>query len=126
MVAVSDEHFGALIEQAIASLPKQQTGHLANVAITYEDDPSPAQRQQLALRNDQTLFGLYEGVPLTQRQGVARIVPDKITIFKNPICSSVSNEFELQKQIRHTVWHEVAHYYGLNHDDIHTLDGSRS
>ena len=77
----------------------------------------------LHLRHDQTLFGLYEGVPLSARQGEVRVLPDKITLFKNPLCASVNTMAELREQIRHTLWHEIAHYYGLDHARIHELDG---
>jgi predicted Zn-dependent protease with MMP-like domain len=122
MVSVSDEQFQGLIREAMASLSKDHLKRLENVAILYEYDPTPEQRMQLALRHYQTLFGLYEGVPLTKRQGVTKILPDKITLFKNPICMVTNNIAELKEQIRHTLWHEIAHYYGLNHENINKLE----
>lgn len=123
MVTVGTEEFQELINAALASLPHEHVARLENVAILYEDDPTPEQRQKLTLRHNETLFGLYEGVPLSQRQGVQRILPDKITLFVNPICASVNTPGELQEQIRHTLWHEIAHYYGLDHARIHELEG---
>lgn len=122
MVSISDEQFQILINEAIATLPKNHLKRLENVAILYENDPSPEQRVRLALRRDQTLFGLYEGVPLIKRQGTTKLLPDKITIFKNPICLFVNTLPELKEQIRHTLWHEVAHYYGLDHNKIRELE----
>jgi predicted Zn-dependent protease with MMP-like domain len=122
MVEVSDQEFQKLIDQALDSLPKEHTDRLQNVAILYEHVPTPEQRQKLALRRDQTLFGLYEGVPLAQRQGITKLYPDKITLFIYPLCASVNTVKELKEQIRHTLWHEIAHYYGLNHDQIHDLE----
>jgi predicted Zn-dependent protease with MMP-like domain len=69
----------------------------------------------------QTLLGLYQGVPLSRRQGMQTTLPDTITLYKFPILQSVSNLSELKEQIRHTLWHEIAHYYGLNHTEIHNL-----
>lgn len=123
MVTVSDEEFQTLIDEALGTLSPEHTGRLANVALLYEYEPTPEQRRKLALRNDQTLFGLYEGVPLSQRQGTTRLFPDKITLFKNPLCMSVSSVSALKEQIRHTLWHEIAHYYGLDHAQIHRLEG---
>lgn len=123
MVTVSDEEFQDFINGAMATLPRGHLERLENVAILFEDDPTPEQRQRLHLRPNQTLFGLYEGVPLAQRQGEMRLLPDKITIFKNPICASVTTIAELKEQIRHTLWHEVAHYYGLGHGRIRELEG---
>jgi predicted Zn-dependent protease with MMP-like domain len=122
MVEVSDEEFQRLIDEALGSLPKERVDNLKNVAILYEHDPTPEQRQKLALRHDQTLFGLYEGVPLSQRQGTTKLLPDKITLFVNPICWSANSLDELKEQIRHTLWHEIAHYYGLNHAQIRELE----
>lgn len=122
MIQVSDERFQQLINQALGSLPGEHVRNIKNVAILYEELPTPAQRQQLALRHDQTLLGLYEGVPLSQRQGMTRVLPDKITLFKLPLESQADTETELQEQIRHTLWHEIAHYYGLGHDKIHELE----
>jgi predicted Zn-dependent protease with MMP-like domain len=87
-----------------------------------QDWPSEEQRQQLQLRNDQTLYGLYEGVPLSQRQGMPKTLPDKITLFKGPLTASARFEGDLREQIRHTLWHEIGHYYGLDHKRIHELE----
>lgn len=122
MVAVSVQEFEAMVLEALATLPALHTKRLENVALLYEGDPTPMQRQKLALRDDQSLFGLYEGVPLSQRQGVGRLYPDKITLFMNPLCASVATRTALKEQIRHTLWHEIAHYYGLGHDRIHELE----
>lgn len=122
MIEVSDDQFQTLIDEALGTLPKEHIDRIQNVAILYEHEPTPEQRQQLALRRDQTLFGLYEGVPLSQRQGVTKLYPDKITLFMYPLCASVNSLDELREQIRHTLWHEIAHYYGLNHGQIHELE----
>jgi predicted Zn-dependent protease with MMP-like domain len=122
MVYVTDEKFQNLIDEAVTTLPQNHIEHLKNVAILYEYDPTPEQRVNLSLSSYQTLFGLYEGIPLAKRQGVTKLLPDKITIFKNPICASVNTESELKEQIRHTLWHEVAHYYGLDHNKIRELE----
>jgi len=122
MLDVTDERFRELMNEAMASLPKVQTDNLKNVAILLEDEPDEVQRQKGNLKPYQTLLGLYEGVPLSQRQGMQTTLPDKITLFKSPILSTVSSEAELKEQIRHTLWHEIAHYYGLDHPQIHALE----
>lgn len=122
VLEISDEKFQKLIDEALGLLPKTHVEHLQNVAILFEDEPTPKQREELKLRCDQTLFGLYQGVPLAQRQGVASTLPDRITIFKNPMLAVSASEQELKEQIRHTLWHEIAHYYGLDHQKIHELE----
>lgn len=119
---ISDEDFQRLINQALETLPGEHVKNIANVAILYEEDPTDEQRQQLLLRHDQTLLGLYEGTPLSQRQGMTRILPDKITLFKGPLSRRANDEAALQEDIRHTLWHEIGHYYGLNHARISELE----
>jgi len=122
MLDISDNRFSDLIDQALASLPGEHVKNIENVAILIQDDPTPEQREKLKLRNDQTLFGLYEGVPLPQRQGYQPLYPDRITLFKGPLSYGVEFETELKERIRHTLWHEIGHYYGLDHKRIHELE----
>jgi predicted Zn-dependent protease with MMP-like domain len=123
MLDISDEEFSRLISEAMDELPQEYIGGLKNVAVVYEDEPSPEQREKLRLRCDQTLFGLYEGIPLTQRMAnYSGVLPDKITIFKLPIQAASLNMASLKAQIKHTLWHEIAHHYGLDHDRIHALE----
>lgn len=122
MISISDGEFQQLIDQALTELPGEHAKNIRNIAILYEDMPTPEQRQQLMLRNDQTLLGLYEGVPLSERQGMTRLYPDKITLFKGPLMMRASTPEGLKEDIKHTLWHEIAHYYGLNHDRIRELE----
>jgi len=121
MIEVSDKEFDRLVSAAMDSLPKQFE-KVKNVAIVVEDEPTAEQRTQLHLVDGQTLYGLYEGVPLPQRQGQSRILPDKITLFKKPLSMHVFDTAGLQEAIRHTLWHELAHYYGLGHPRIRELE----
>jgi len=123
MIDIDDNNFEKLISQALDTLPSKYVKGLDNVLITFEDDPTPEQRKELKLRCNQTLFGLYQGVPRTARSSMYNlVVPDKITIFKNPILTVSPNLTVLKDNIRHTLWHEIAHHYGLNHDRIHSLE----
>ncbi len=122
MFEITDEQFDQMISEAMDHLPKTHMDAIKNVAIVYQDEPTEEQRQRLKLLCHQTLFGLYEGVPLTRRNGSTHYPPDKITIFKWPMLQHANSLAELQEQIRHTLWHEVAHYFGLDHDQIHRLE----
>jgi predicted Zn-dependent protease with MMP-like domain len=122
MLEMSDEQFAALIAEVMEELPREHMDAVKNVAIVYADEPTPEQREQLQLRHDQSLFGLYEGVPLAKRQGVTTFPPDKITIFKNPILDYTQSYAELRARVKHTVWHEIAHYFGLDHPAISDLE----
>lgn len=122
MLLISDAEFDEMISRALDSLPGEHVKNIKNVAIVMQDEPSPEQREKLQLQADQTLFGLYEGVPLAQRQGHTTQLPDKITLFKGPLARYAGNMDSLQEQIRHTLWHEIGHYYGLDHKRIRELE----
>jgi predicted Zn-dependent protease with MMP-like domain len=119
MITVSDDEFAKFITEAWDSLPGEHVRNLKNVAVTWEDEPSAAQKEESRLTNHQTLLGLYRGVPLSERQGNLVRMPDRITLFKGPLCMVAGDIRQLQEQIRHTLWHEIGHYYGLNHTQIH-------
>jgi predicted Zn-dependent protease with MMP-like domain len=122
MLELTDERFDQLITRAMDELPQKYITGLDNVAIIYADDPSEEQKQKMKLDSHHLLLGLYEGIPLTQRgNGYSFVLPDKITLFKNSILAVVRSEEELFEQIKRTLWHEIAHYYGLNHNRIDEL-----
>lgn len=124
MVEVSDKQFAAIVSEAIDGIPSPYIDKLQNVAFIVEDLPTLQQSQQLGLRCNSLLFGLYEGVPLPRRMGTTKLLPDKITLFKQPLTLVSNNLGELRGHVKNTIWHEVAHYYGLDHKRIHELDGS--
>ncbi len=123
MYKVTDEEFEQLVREGIDDIPEKYGKKLNNIAFVVEADPNENQRKKLNLHSGMTLFGLYEGLPLTQRGSNYNLVlPDKITIFKNP-AEWVSNSLsELREHIKHTIWHEVAHYFGLDHGEINRKD----
>jgi len=122
VIRISNKKFEELVAEAIAAVPAPYSGGLQNVAFIVEDQPSAVQSKRLKLSCNALLFGLYEGVPLPRRNGATKLLPDKITLFKRPLCLVSNDESELRKNIHHTVWHEVAHYYGLDHKRIHELE----
>ncbi len=123
MVELTTDHFEKLVGKGIDAIPKKYFDKIQNVAFIVEDEPSLEQREKLKLACNQTLFGLYEGIPLTKRgAGYNLVLPDKITIFRLPILSVAETVEDVQKQVNKTIWHEVAHYFGLDHDRIHKLE----
>lgn len=124
MHSVSDQQFRQLVEQAVADIPVRFAEHLNNVAFMVADEPS---REQLAadreLHRGGTLLGLYEGIPLPARNdGYSMALPDVITVFKRAH-EMMAADFEgLRNEVRQTVWHEVAHYFGLGHGQIRALE----
>jgi len=122
---ISQDQFEVYMREAIDNIPKMYKDKLDNVAFKTETVPSKQQRKSLGLRPCDALYGLYEGVPLPQRGGTNHsILPDIITVFMHPMTEMHSNPIDLKKQIYKTVWHEVAHYFGLGHDRIHAVESS--
>ena len=105
-------------------LPQEYITNMHNVVIVQQDEPTPEQQVQMKLDRHHILLGLFEGIPLTQQgSGFSGMLPSKITLFKHSILAVVNNETELFSQIKRTIWHEIAHYYGLNHSRIDGLQG---
>jgi predicted Zn-dependent protease with MMP-like domain len=121
---LTDQEFDALISRAMDELPQQYIKGLDNVAITYADWPDEHQSKKIGLRENNLLLGLYEGIPLVHRgASYSFVLPDKITLFKHPIQMVSRDEASLFEQVKRTLWHEIAHYYGLDHDRIDALQG---
>jgi predicted Zn-dependent protease with MMP-like domain len=122
MLQVSDDEFNAIVADAIDAVPSRYQKRMENLAFIVEDQPSEEQRNRLKLRPGESLFGLYEGVPLPQRGGTTKLLPDKITLFKLPLLRYSRDIEDLRQRVGKTVWHEVAHYFGLDHNRIHDLE----
>lgn len=115
---MDDQEFENLVGEALDSLPKEFADKLENVGVTYENWPSPLQIRKLRLNRRSLLFGLYEGVPLTQRRNYTGVLPDKITIFKYPILMVSRSPEDVRERVRRTVIHEIGHHFGLSDKDL--------
>lgn len=106
--------FEDLVRQAIETLPEEFLARLDNVDIVVADRPTAEQIGAGGVPTGETLLGLYEGVPLVDRENYGLVVPDKITIFQMPLVEMCSTREELIDEVRVTVVHEVAHFFGLD------------
>lgn len=124
MIDYPEADFTELVQQAVSAIPRRYADHLNNVAFLVADMPSPQQLQAGGiLHGGMTLLGLYEGVPLPRRSaGYSGVAPDVITVFRQPHLMMVHSEDELRVSVKQTVWHEVAHYFGLDHGQIRELE----
>lgn len=123
LMDITDQEFDRLVTRAMDELPQEYITQLENVAIVYADEPTDEQIRRMKIDNNHLLLGLYEGIPRTQRgAGYNLVLPDKITLFKNPILAVINSKEELFEQIKRTLWHEIAHHYGLDHDRIDQLE----
>lgn len=111
------------VTRIIDSLPRRFREQLRNVEFVVEDRPSPdlLRAEGLDPRHD-SLYGIYQGVPLPERSSLdPPLLPDKISIFAEPLMEDFPDPDELRNEIRLTVLHEIAHYFGMDEDEIEEL-----
>ena len=112
--------FYELVERALEGLPPELSRLLDNVAIVVDDWPEYS-TPLVSGEPEDTLYGLYEGVPLTERgAGYFGVLPDKVTIFRGPLERDFAKD-ELEEQVRITVVHEIAHYFGFEEEQLEEL-----
>lgn len=114
--------FEKLVREAVDSLPDNMKDQLENVALLVEDEPPEDLKEEREEEGD--LLGLYQGISKKDRGfWYGNVLPDCITIYRNPIERMSSNLGELRENIRQTVIHEVGHYFGLDEEDLRSLEG---
>jgi predicted Zn-dependent protease with MMP-like domain len=110
---VTDEEFEELVGQALDTIPGRLAAAMDNVVVVVEAEP-PAEQPGL--------LGLYEGIPLTRRDGwYAGVLPDRITIFRGPLVRRALSYADLVEEVRVTVVHEVAHHFGIDDAELDEL-----
>jgi predicted Zn-dependent protease with MMP-like domain len=110
---MSAERFEELVSLALDTIPAELSAQVDNLVVLVEDDPP---------EGESGLLGLYEGVPLTERdRGYAGLGPDRITIFRNSLLEMCDDEEEIVEEVRITVVHEIAHHFGIDDDRLHDL-----
>lgn len=119
---ISREEFEQLVADALATLPPQILSRMENVAITVQEWPSRYQLDSSGVPPGSTLFGLYQGVPLTLRSShYGMVTPDRITIFRGPLTRYYATPEAIAEQVRKTVVHEIAHHFGMGEAQIARL-----
>jgi predicted Zn-dependent protease with MMP-like domain len=113
--------FERLVDRALAGIPAPFSAALQEVAIVIEDEPSLDQLEQNGLDEDETLYGLYEGVPRTEWGADWAMVPNRITLFRLPLEEDFPDAWELEAEVRTTVVHELAHHLGIDDDRLTEL-----
>ena len=111
------------VSRVVDRLPRRFREQLRNVEFVVEEQPSRAllRSEGLDPRCD-TLYGIYQGVPLPERSALdPPLLPDKITIFAEPLLQDFPDPDELLQEIRLTVLHEIAHYFGMDEDEVEKL-----
>jgi len=117
---MDQREFERIVDAALAGLPEEFAARLDNVAVVVRDEPTAEDLREAELAPDAELFGLYVGVPLTDRADYHMVLPDRILIFQGAHERHFEDD-ELLAEIQKTVVHEVAHYFGIDDDRLHEL-----
>jgi len=112
-VTLSDEEFDRAVDDALDMVPDELLALLDNVVVLVEDDPP---------EDEPDLLGLYDGVPLTERDTQYGLVaPDRIFLYRNPLKDMCDDFDDLREEIAVTVVHEIGHYFGIEDAQLHDL-----
>jgi len=112
-----------MVDSALASIPSRFRDAIVNVAIVVEDQPNAAQLAEVDATSDETLLGLYEGIPLPERGWAhGNTLPDKVTLFQRPIENASEDDDDIVVAIGETLIHELGHYFGLSEEEIEEIE----
>lgn len=115
--------FEKYVAEALASIPQRFRKAMQNIAIVVEDEPSPELLAEMDIEPPDTLLGLYQGTPLTERHwGYGNTLPDRVLIFRGPHERSAEDEDDLIVAIAETLIHEIGHYFGLSEEEIEEIE----
>jgi len=116
------EDFEKLVGEGFERLPQWVRQRIKNVALLVEDEPSEEDRRLQGLSDDETLLGLYKGIPLSERgdlYGVGMTMPDTITLYQQPIEDAAEEDgMEIAQVVAETIWHEYAHHFGMDEHEV--------
>jgi predicted Zn-dependent protease with MMP-like domain len=117
------KEFEAVVERALRRLPRVFKEKLENIVVVVEDWADEETLEEMGIEPPDTLYGLYQGVDLTQRDSTyGNVLPDTVTIYQGPIEEDCETEEEMAEVIRDTVVHEIGHYFGLDDETMHRLE----
>jgi predicted Zn-dependent protease with MMP-like domain len=115
--------FERLVAEALDDIPARFRRAMQNIAIVVEDEPSPALLREMEIDPPDTLFGLYQGVPLTERHwSYGNALPDRILLFQGPHERDAEDHEDLIVSIAETLIHEIGHYFGLSEEEIEDIE----
>jgi predicted Zn-dependent protease with MMP-like domain len=120
---VTRDAFLRFVDEALSTIPPRFRDALVNIAIVVEDEPSDVQLSETGIEPPDTLLGLYEGTPLTERQWAhGNTLPDKVTLFQRPIEDASEDDDDMIVAIGETLIHEIGHYFGLSEEEIEEIE----
>jgi predicted Zn-dependent protease with MMP-like domain len=115
--------FERLVAEAVSLIPRRFRREMKNLALVVEDAPSADLLAEMDIEPPDSLYGLYHGTPLPERTwGFGNALPDRITIFQQPIEQDCDDEDEMRETIGETLIHEVGHYFGMSEEQIEEIE----
>jgi predicted Zn-dependent protease with MMP-like domain len=122
MPPMDSQTFESLVARTLEELPLPLRRQISNVAIVVEEWPDDETLEMAGVDRPMDLLGFYYGIPLTERtHDYGLVLPDKISLFRQPIINSCSREDEIPAAVRRTVLHELAHYFGIDDERLEEL-----
>lgn len=115
---LSQQEFERLVADALMIIPEEIRRYMDNVQIVIEEEPAEELLRQLGMEPDDALYGLYSGVPLTERSLQYSAFPDRIIIFRRPLLEDFTDPLDIRRQVARTVIHEVAHHFGIDEERL--------
>ena len=116
---ISPEEFESLVEKALEELPDQFADLLDNVVVLVEEEPDPEDLEALGMDPEDDLLGLYQGVPLAERDTFYMgALPDRVVLYRGPILRACANRRDVIREIRDTLVHELGHHFGMEEEDM--------
>jgi predicted Zn-dependent protease with MMP-like domain len=123
MLPLTRAAFEALVSDALATIPRRFRDALTNVAILVEDEPTPELLDEMEIEPPDTLLGLYQGTPLTERSwGYGNTLPDRVVLYQGPLQRESADSVDLVVAIGETLIHEIGHYFGLSEEEIAAIE----
>jgi predicted Zn-dependent protease with MMP-like domain len=120
---VTREEFNRLVEAALQDIPRRFRDEMKNIAIVVEDEPSPEILEEMGIEPPDSLYGLYQGTPLTERSWAqGNILPDRITLYQRVIEEDSEDKEDVIVCIAETLIHEIGHYFGLSEEEIEEIE----
>lgn len=120
------DEFEKLVAESFERLPERVRAQIQNVALLVEDEPSAEIREREKLGEQETLLGYYQGVPLTARGAESPLIPDTITLYQFPIEEEARDSgMDVRDVIAETIWHEYAHHFGMDEDEVQKREQKR-
>ena len=117
-MTISAREFERLVQEGLEIIPDELREYTDNLQIVVQEEPSAELLEELDLPSSEPLYGLYTGVPLTERTSAGEELPDRIIIFRRPLLEQFDDPLDLRREVARTVIHEIAHHFGINEERL--------